>query len=144
MRTEPSSRTMSPRYAQCNNNTKLGHFATLCWFKENRRKSGRSKQRDTERMTTFIFKKPAEMLPFFGVSTVELTSFFPKNDCIKENPQREFQEVCRSASLEKADFLSTQMNLQIKLMDVRNQLTKEQGRRQRPEQCRNVAERKLE
>ena len=128
------------RYVHCNICTKLGHFAVVCWFKEDKHKSARSKQRDTEQMTTFIFKKTAEMLPFFGISTDELTSFFRKNACVKETRQRELKELRRSAFREKADFFSTQM----KLSDLRNQLTKEQGRRQRTEQCENVAEHKLE
>ena len=132
------------RYAQCNICTKLGHFAVVCWFKDDKRKTVKSKQRDTERMTTFINKKTAEMLPFFGVSTNELTAFFPKNAYMKENHQRELQELRRSASRERAGFLSTQMKLQTKLTDAGNQLTKEQGQRQRAENDRNVLERKLE
>ena len=132
------------RYAQCNICTKLGHFALVCWFKDAKHKTVKSKQRDTERKTTFINKKTAEMLPFFGVGTDELTAFFPKNACMKENHQRELQELRRSTSRERADFLSTQMKLQTKLMDAGNQLTKEQGRRQRAENDRNVLERKLE
>ena len=132
------------RYAQCNICTKLGHFAVVCWFKDAKRKTVKSKQRDTERMTTFINKKTAEMLPFFRVSTDELTAFFPKNACVKETHQRELQELRRSAFREKADFFSTQMGLQTQLSDIRNQLTKEQGRRNRAENDRNVVERKLE
>ena len=105
------------RYAQCNICTKLGHFAVVCWFRDDKRKTVKSKQRDTEQMTPFINKKTAEMLPFFGVSTDELTAFFPKNACMKENHQRELQELRRSASRERADFLSTQMKLQTKLME---------------------------
>ena len=132
------------RNAQCNICTKLGHFAVVCWFIDAKNKTVKSKQRDTERMTTFINKKTAEMLQFFGVSTDELTTFFPKNACMKETHQRELQELRRSASREKADFFSTQMGLQTQLSDIQNQLTKEQGRRQRAENDRNVLERKLE
>ena len=39
------------RLAQSNICTNWGNFAVMCWFKKDRHKSARSKQRDTERMT---------------------------------------------------------------------------------------------
>ena len=124
LQSDGASNWATEAYAWCNICTKLGHFAVVCWFKEHKHKSARSKQRDTERMTTFINKKTEEMLSFFGVSTDDLTAFFPKNACMKETHQKEPQELQRSASREKADFFSTQMGIQTKLPDIPNQLTK--------------------
>ena len=57
--------------------------------------------------------------------------------------KRELKELRRSASRERADFLSPQMKLQTKLTDARNQLRQEHGRRQGAENHKNIAEHKL-
>ena len=88
-----------------------------------------------KRITTFFNKKTAEMLPFVKVNAIQLASFFLKNTCMKEIIKN--SKNCESRLLgKKADFLSTQMDLQTKVSDTQNQLSKELGRYQRAKQCK--------
>lgn len=70
------------RNARCFHCNKLGHYARQCFQKGNFSTAlilARKKQRDTERMTSFITMKNFQNMPFFGLETKEITSFFPKH-----------------------------------------------------------------
>ena len=119
---------------QCFNCSRVGHFKVVCWFKGNVVKSVKSKLRDAERMQTFIFRKTSEVLPFWDVPNDELSSFFPKNAGMVEQCQVKLQKAHVAALCDKAEYVKTKSNLQVKLEDAQNLLSREQRRRHDAEQ----------
>ena len=130
--------------ALCFNCSRVGHFKAVCWFKGNMLKSAKSKQRDAERIQTFIFRKTSEMLPFWDVSNDELSSFFPKNAGMVEQCQVKMQKAHVAALCEKEEYIEAETNLQMKLQDAQNQLNREQRRRHDAEQQIHRGELQLE
>ena len=120
--------------ALCFNCSRVGHFKAVCWFKGNVIKSVKSKQRDAERIQTFIFRKTSEMLPFWDVSNDELSSFFPKNTGMVEQCQVKMKKAHVAALRKKEEYIEAETNLQMKLQDAQNQLNREQRRRHDAEQ----------
>ena len=121
----------------CFNCSRVGHFKAVCWFKGNVIKSVKSKQRDAERIQKFIFRKTSEVLPFWDVPNDELSSFFPKNAGMVEH--------CHVAALcKKEEYIEAKTNLQVKLEDAQNQLSREQRRRHDAEQQIHREELQLE
>ena len=119
---------------QCFNCSRSGHFKAVCEFKGNVLKSARSKQRDAERMKTFIAKKTAEMLPFWNISGDELSSFFPKNTGISEHFQMKLKKAENAVLHLTAECSDARLNYQIKQQDAQNLLSREQRRRHDAEQ----------
>ena len=130
--------------ALCFNCSRVGHFKAVCWFKGNMLKSAKSKQRDAERIQTFIFRKTLEMLPFWDVSNDELSLFFPKNAGMVEQCQVKMQKAHVAALCEKEEYIEAETNLQMKLQDAQNQLNREQRRRHDAEQQIHRGELQLE
>ena len=130
--------------AQCFNCSRVGHFKVVCWFKGNVVKSVKSKQRDAERMQTFIFRKTLEVLPFWDVPNDELSSFFPKNTGMVEQCQVKLQKAHVAALCDKEENVKTKSNLHVKLGDAQNLLSREQQRRQDAEQKVHTVEVQME
>ena len=115
--------------AQCFNCSRSGHVRAVCEFKRNVLKSVTSKQRDAERMKTFIAKKIAEMLPFWNISGDELSLFFPTNTGILEHFQMKLQKAENAVLHLTAECSDDRLNYQIKQQDAQNLLSREQRRR---------------
>ena len=124
--------------------SRVGHFKAVCWFKGNMLKSAKTKQRDAERMQAFIFKKTSEILPFWDVSNDELCSFFPKNTGMVKQYHVKLQKAYVASLSDKQDYAKTKSNLQMKLEDAQNQLSREQRRRHDAEQQIHREELQLE
>ena len=130
--------------ALCFNCSRVGHFKAVCWFKGNVIKSVKSKQRDAERIQTFIFRKTSEVLPFWDVPNDELCSFFPKNAGMVEQCQVKMQKAHLAAFCKKEEYIEAKTNLQVKLEDAQSQLNREQRRRHDAEQQIHRGELQLE
>ena len=118
-----------------------GHFRKVCKNNTGRFKSYKSKDRDSERMVTFIRKKTAESLPFNSISTEELFACLPMHSSIHVNYQKELdnanewvfellsiqeslkqqlQELQESALRDKTDMLSKHESMRTKLEEAKN------------------------
>ena len=130
--------------ALCFNCSRVGHFKAVCWFKGNMLKSAKSKQRDAERMQAFIVKKTSEILPFWDVPNDELCSFFPKNTGMVKQYHVKLQKAYVASLCDKEEYVKAKTNLQVKLEDAQNQLSREQRRRHDAEQQIHREELQLE
>ena len=130
--------------ALCFNCSRVGHFKVVCWFEGNTHKSAKSKQRDAERMQTLIFKKTSEVLPFWDVPNDELCSFFPKNMGMVKQYHVKLQKAYVASLCDKEEYVKVMTNLQVKLEDAQNQLSREQRRRHDAEQQIHRGELQLE
>ena len=130
--------------AVCFNCSRVGHFKAVCCFKGNMLKSAKAKQRDAERMQAFIFKKTLEILPFWDVPNDELCSFFPKNTGMVKQYHDKLQKAYVDSLCDKEEYVKAKTNLQVKLEDAQNQLSREQRRRHDAEQQIHREELQLE
>ena len=130
--------------ALCFNCSRVGHFKAVCWFKGNIIKSAKSKQRDAERIQAFIYKKTSEILPFWDVPNDELCSFFPKNTGMVKQYHVKLQKAYVASLCDKEEYVKAKTNLQVKLEDAQNQLSREQRRRHEAEQQIHRGELQLE
>ena len=130
--------------ALCFNCSTVGHFKAVCWFKGNMLKSAKSKQCDATRMQASIFKKTLEILPFWDVPNDELCSFFPKNTGMVKQYHVNLQKALVASLCDKEEYVKAKTNLQVKLEDAQNQLSREQRRRHDTEQQIHRGELQLE
>ena len=120
-----------------------GHFRNVCQTCDNTNqfKSSRAKERDSERMVTFIRKKTAESLPFNSISNKELFARLSMHSGIhvcyqkeldnahewvfellskQENLKQQLQELRESALRDKTEILSKQESMKTKLEEAKN------------------------